>query len=89
MGTHIIDQYSLLHVATGIIARYWNVSLLTWLLLHTLFELLENVDIGRYVINHYIVLWPGGKPTADTAINTFGDFLCATAGWLFAHASLT
>lgn len=88
MGTHLLDKYSLLHVATGIIARYWNMSFLTWLLLHTVFELLENMDIGRYVINRYIVLWPGGKPAADTAINTVGDFLCAATGWLFAHASL-
>ena len=83
-----MDQYSLLHVATGIIARYWNISLLTWVLLHTLFELLENTDIGRHVINKYITLWPGGKPAADTAVNTFGDFLFAVIGWLFADASL-
>ena len=54
MGTKLIDQYSLLHFASGIIAYYWGFNLYEWFYIHLLFELVENSNIGMYIINIYI-----------------------------------
>jgi hypothetical protein len=85
MGKYFFDQYTILHFAVGIIAYFWNVSLLNTLVLHTLFELLENTEQGMYFINTYFKMWPGGKPKADTLINSVGDTVGIIAGWIFAQ----
>ena len=85
MGTKIVDQFSLLHFAVGIVVYFWDISLLLWFVLHTMFELIENTPQGIYFINHYIYFWPGGKPKADAAINTIGDTIFAMLGWVVAY----
>lgn len=85
MGKYFFDQYTVLHFAVGIIAYFWNVSLLDTLILHTLFEYLENTEQGMYVINTYFKIWPGGKPQADSGINILGDTVGTMAGWIFAQ----
>ncbi len=84
MGTLFFDKYSLLHLATGIIARFWNIPILWWIVLHTLFEYLENTKTGRIFINTYLTYWPGGKPSADTFLNNIGDTIFGILGWLLA-----
>ena len=42
MGNKFIDQYSLLHFAVGIVVYFWDISLLSWFVLHTIFELIEK-----------------------------------------------
>tara|TARA_B100001093_G_scaffold512016_2_gene581082 strand:- start:3184 stop:3486 length:303 start_codon:yes stop_codon:yes gene_type:complete len=81
MGSKLLDQYTYLHFATGIILYYWGISLKSGLLLHTLFELFENSNLGIIFINSYFGIWPGGKPYADTLINTIGDTLGFAIGW--------
>jgi hypothetical protein len=83
MGTKIIDQYSLLHLATGIVAFFWNISFKWWMLIHVIFELIENTKTGMKLINKF-AYWPGGKPYADSSINMIGDNLFAAFGWLIA-----
>lgn len=85
MGKYFFDQYTILHFAVGIIAYFWNVSLLNTVILHTLFELLENTEHGMYFINTYFKMWPGGKPQADTLINSVGDTVGIIAGWILAQ----
>jgi len=85
MGTHIIDQYSLLHFAVGIIVYFWGIKFWVWFWIHLLFELIENTNIGIMFINKYITIWPGGKPHPDTFINSFGDQLFSGLGWLVAY----
>lgn len=85
MGKYFFDQYTVLHFAVGIIAYFWNISFLNTLILHTLFELLENTEQGMYVINTYFKMWPGGKPKADTEINIIGDTVGTMVGWIFAQ----
>lgn len=46
MGTQIFDQYTLLHIACGIIAYFWGMPLLVWVGFHTLFEIIENSERG-------------------------------------------
>lgn len=84
MGKYLFDQYSYLHFAVGIIVYYWNIPLFLWFILHTLFEIVENSQIGMHIINTYIRFWPGGKPYADTYINTVGDTIGAMVGWISA-----
>ena len=77
MGTHFADQYSLLHFAVGIIAYFFNIPFRWWIVVHTLFELLENTPQGVKFISTHIKIWPGGKPKADTMLNSICDTVFA------------
>lgn len=84
MGQYFIDQYSLLHFAVGIVAYFWDISILMLLLIHIVFEILENTTTGMGIINT-IKLWPGGKPTADSIINQVGNTISSVIGWYTAY----
>lgn len=88
MGVYVYDQYSLLHFAVGVIARYWNISFLALILIHMLFESLENTQQGMYFINTYIPFWPGGKTHADSFINSVGDTVFSGLGWIAANIQM-
>ena len=85
MGHQLFDQFTYLHFAVGIIAYFWNISLVYWIVLHIIFEFVENTQIGINIINKYIVFWPGGKPKPDSIINQLGDTSGAILGWLSAY----
>ena len=85
MGNKFIDQYSLLHFAVGIVVYFWDISLLSWFVLHTIFELIENTQQGIYFINNYITWWPGEKPRPDSIINSIGDTIFSLLGWVIAY----
>lgn len=86
MGTNFIDQYSLLHFATGIIAYFWGLNFYKWYYIHLLFELFENTNTGMYIINTFFKdIWPGGKPMSDLFINSLGDTIFSILGWLLAY----
>lgn len=85
MGFRLIDQYSLLHMSTGVIMYFFNFSLLTSFIIHFIFEILENTSYGINIINK-ISFWPGGKPSADTYINIAGDNIFFILGWLLAYS---
>lgn len=84
MGYRLFDQYTYLHFAVGIVVYFWNISLLQWFVLHSLFEFLENTQTGMSFINR-LVFWPGGKPNADSPINIIGDTIGSITGWLSAY----
>ena len=86
MGEKFIDKYSLLHFATGIIFYYFNISLLNSLIIHTLFEIIENSKFGIHFINKYLKFWPGGKPKSDTLTNSIGDTFFFIVGWMLAKS---
>ena len=85
MGIYLFDQYTYLHFATGIIAYFFNISLVSWFILHSVFELIENTNIGINIINIYLKFWPGGKPYKDSFINSIGDTLGTIIGWISAY----
>jgi len=85
MGYQYFDKYTYLHFAVGIVVYFWNISLIHFVILHTIFEFLENTQIGMNIINQYIVFWPGGKPHPDSIKNNIGDTLSAVFGWLSAY----
>lgn len=84
MGVYFFDQYSLLHFAVGVIFYFWDFSATTTFLIHTVFEYLENTDIGIYFINKYLTIWPGGKPYADSLLNSIGDTFFTMLGFYLA-----
>ena len=90
MGLTFMDQYSLLHFAVGVIVSFWTIPLITGLLLHTIFEFIENTKIGMKIINKYIIhpgyfSWPGGKNYADSITNNIGDTFFFIVGWYLAR----
>ena len=84
MGKIFYDKYSLLHFAVGICAYFWNISLVNFVILHVIFEIIENTQTGVYVIDKYIPFWPGGKLVSDTITNSIGDTFFAVLGWIIA-----
>lgn len=85
-----MDQYSLLHFATGIIAYFWNIPFLLAFALHFTFEIVENTQYGMYIINKYIIepgyfSWPGEKHYADNIMNITGDNLAFVLGFIISY----
>lgn len=83
MGTKIIDRFSLLHFAAGIVVYYWGLDFKTWLLVNVVFEILENSMYGMWFIKN-VSRWPGGKTKADSLLNSTSDITFGALGWLFA-----
>ena len=81
MGKQFLDQYSLLHYASGVVAYFWGLEPLTFFLLHVGFELAENSTVGMNFINQHLKFWPGGKPYPDSFANILGDNLSAACGY--------
>jgi hypothetical protein len=84
MGIYFTDNFSLLHLASGIVAYYWGISFMAWFIVHAAFELIENTQAGMRVIR-LIKLWPGGKTHADSGLNSMGDQFYSCMGWIIAH----
>ena len=79
MGDSFTDRYSLLHFGSGVIARFLGIHKVVWLLIHILFELVENSKYGMEFIN-LLPFWPGGKDHADSWNNMLGDTFYAVLG---------
>ena len=84
MGENLFDQYSFLHFSVGAVAYYWDINLKNLIILHIIFELLENTVEGIKLINKF-KYWPGGKDKADSPLNMVGDTISAILGWLVAY----
>lgn len=85
MGKHLVDQYSLLHFAAGVIAYFWGLSAAMTFFLHVLFEVAENTSAGMHFINTYFPFWPGGKPSADSLQNSISDTILTMLGWAISY----
>lgn len=83
MGRTLIDQYSLLHLAVGVICYFWNLSFKTTVIGSIIFEELENTQFGMRIINR-LPMWPGGKTYSDSLINRIGDTLSVALGYIIA-----
>lgn len=58
MGINFVDRFSLLHMSVGIVFYYWGIDLRTFVLLHMLFEYVENTSFGMAVINENLAgIW--------------------------------
>lgn len=87
MGKQFFDQYSILHMATGIIAYFFGIELFHWIIIHFIFEYIENTTFGINIINSLFKnIWPGGKEEADNFLNSMiGDNFFAILGWCIAY----
>jgi len=86
MGKDFADSYSLLHFAVGIVAYFFGLKWWVFLLLHILFEYLENTPQGVSFIDENLSrVWPGGKEKPDTLLNSVGDTVFAMLGWFLAY----
>jgi hypothetical protein len=74
MGKHFIDQYSLLHFAVGGIWKYYGLDFKSLLILHTIFEYIENTKYGMKYISK--------KKEPDSVANSMGDVISALFGFL-------
>jgi hypothetical protein len=84
MGIYFTDKFSLLHLASGIVAYYWGISFMAWFITHAVFELIENTQTVMRIIR-LIKVWPGGKTHADSGLNSIGDQFYSCMGWIIAH----
>lgn len=85
MGQQAIDEYSFLHLATGMIFRYFEIRFGVAVAVHVVFEVVENSPMGVRFINEYLKdIWPGGKPRADSVINSIYDTVFFVLGWVLA-----
>jgi hypothetical protein len=86
MGLKIFDQYSLLHFAVGVLAYFWSISFFITIIIHILFEFIENTNIGMNLINSYFVnWWPGGKTHPDNLLNKTSDTVFTGFGWICSY----
>jgi hypothetical protein len=82
---NVFDEFSLIHFAAGIIAYFWGVPFVGWMIFHIIFEYIENTKLGTHFINTYLSFWPGGKHTKESFMNSMiGDNIAAAIGWMFA-----
>ena len=84
------DQFSLLHFSVGTIAYFWNIPFFIALIIHAIFEWIENTKFGMEIIKNWIInpglfKWPGGKYQADSSINILGDNVFFAIGWITAY----
>ena len=85
MGFTFFDQYSLLHFSVGVALYFWGMTLTQWVIIHTLFEIIENTSYMVHFIDKYLTIWPGGKTHPDAVINSVGDVFFGTVGFIFAQ----
>jgi len=84
MGKYLIDQFSLLHFSVGVVVYFFGIDIMTWFILHALFELIENSGHGVHFIDNNLTFWPGGKKAPDYLINSIGDQIFAMIGFVVA-----
>ena len=84
MGQQAIDEFSYLHLATGIIFRFFELGIFSSLVIHTAFEISENTMKGVRFIQDNLPFWPGGKPEADSVMNSVFDTVFFVVGWVLA-----
>ncbi len=80
----MFDKYSLLHFAVGVMF-YFLFDFKVSVLVHIVFEIVENTKWGMGVINDRFKWWPGGKTHADSLINSTGDTIAFAIGWIVAY----
>jgi hypothetical protein len=86
MGLRAFDQYSLLHFAVGVLAYFWSISFFITIVIHILFEFIENTPVGMNLINTYFLeWWPGGKTHPDNLLNSTSDTIFTGIGWLVSY----
>lgn len=85
MGTNIFDKYSIFHATVGMLMSLLGLEWYIVLILHTIFEIVENTHTAGKIIRKYLWWWPGGKVKPDSVLNTIGDTISVMLGWLVGY----
>ncbi len=87
MGEFFFDQFSILHMASGVVAYFIGIKLPIWIIIHILFEIIENQPEFIKFNNTYLEwFWPGGKEKPDSFMNSMiGDNFFAILGWVVSY----
>ena len=85
MGQKLIDQYSLLHFASGVFFYFLGIKFEIALLLHTLFEIVENIPLGITNVYYLHLFWLGGRNEPDSLLNSVGDTVVFVVGFLLSQ----
>lgn len=73
----IFDPYSIAHAGSGVVARSLKLSLLQTIVIHTIFEIVEN----KYLKFHPTIKKIFPDPSKDTLLNSIGDTISIAVGW--------
>ena len=80
------DQFSCLHLASGITAYFWGLSLKKWIFYHIAFSIFENSSLGISLSKKYLSNFRAYKMGPDSLKNLIGDTIGALLGWLLAYS---
>jgi len=76
------DAWSFVHLASGVVAASMKTTLPTFIMLHTLFELIENTE----EISGLMKQVGFDRRRMDTPANMLGDTVAAGIGWAIGNA---
>ncbi len=80
-----LDQYSLIHMAVGILFYFWKISFILSSLTQATFMLLNNSEAGNRILGKYAPQYPNARKQ-DSWLNMLGDNMSFNFGWLLASA---
>ncbi len=81
------DKYSCLHIASGITAYIWGLSLPKWIVVHLAYSFFENSKMGINFTRDYLAFFKTYKEKGDSMENLIGDTICAIIGWLIVYTT--
>ena len=82
MNTSPFDAWSFVHVGGGVIAASLNTTLPTFLLIHTIWEILEQTEEVSSAMRKVGF----DRDRMDSRTNMFGDTVAALIGWALGNA---
>ena len=89
LSSELFDQYTWLHFAAGYMFGYHDKTLIYTIILHTIFEIFKNSDIGLQFINEFYIkfMWATWWPiqTKNPFINSVGGTIATILGWITAR----
>lgn len=69
-----MDQYSLFHLAIGVVMYFWSLPFLSFILFNLALEYAEKTSTGMNLKNTYLRgWWPGGKSVPTTFLARLSD----------------
>lgn len=86
--SELFDQYTWLHFAVGYMFENYDKTLIYTIILHTIFEIFKNSDIGLQFINEFYIKISGhywSIQTKNSFINSVGGTIATILGWITAR----
>ena len=82
----IVDRYTYLHFAAGIIAYYWGFTLIEWISVHIILDIFQRTELGKKVTKFILRIWPESPDlSSESYLNILGDSTFTVLGWCSAY----